>query len=299
MDPYEPLISLDTASEFLREVVPEWEWFVAHLESEDGRFRFPRRLAAIIQSLKIESYPLLYENEAAIGAVIARAFMDQAEFSDFDAQAREASPEERGAIAAEFGKLLEEVGEGFVLPKTPADARRAQEAFDALSEAERRESVRVWQCLTAGFLATFYQQLSVMVHGEKLTALVAQAKQGDRSAFAKAVQIDKRILSAIPYFKDRYALAGMQSDIEFLDEVGRRIAAPPYKGHIRHKSLWLTFAMLESCGLLTGMRHEALLDLCESVGVGGYKNRIEDVKNLSKRLAEYRRFQQRGIVSTP
>ena len=48
------------------------------------------------------------------------------------------------------------------------------------------------------------------------------------------------------------------------------------------------------------MQHREILDLCDEAGVGGYANRIEDVKNLSKRLAEYRAFQNRGVVlSTP
>lgn len=47
--------------------------------------------------------------------------------------------------------------------------------------------------------AIFYEQLSIMVHGEKLTALVARAKTGDDVGFLKAIQIDKRILSKIEY----------------------------------------------------------------------------------------------------
>ena len=54
--------------------------------------------------------------------------------------------------------------------------------------------------------------------------------------------------------------------------------------------------MLDACGLLDGFPHEQLLNFCDDVGVGGRRNRIEDVKNLSRRLQEYRRFQERGMV---
>jgi hypothetical protein len=138
-----------------------------------------------------------------------------------------------------------------------------------------------------------------MVHGEKLTALVTQAKAGDVTAFAKAVQIDKGILSSVPYFRERFERAGREGDQSFLIEVSRRLGSPPYRGKIRHKSLWMAFDFLYGANLLSHYRHEELLDLLNEAGVGGYKNRIEDVKNLSKRLAEYRRFQARNTVSTP
>lgn len=294
-----PLVDAGSARAFLKAVVPEWEWLVAHIESEKGHLRFPAAMANLIRNLKIESYPLLYENEASIGVVLARGLMDQDELIDLDRRLAADSAEGRGEAMREFMQALDELGDSFTIPKTPAEERQAKEAFDALSAEEQAASIKLWQHLMMGFLATFYQHLSVMVHGEKLTSLVAQAKAGSASAFAKAVQIDKSILTVIPYFKDRYARAGLESETVFLREVGRRISGPPYKGKIRHKSLWLTFATLQALGLLTSFRHEALLDFCEDVGVGGHKNRIEDVKNLSKRLAEYLRFQERGIVSTP
>jgi hypothetical protein len=293
------LIDVGTARSFLRTVVPEWEWLVAQIESEGGRLRFPQQIADIIRNLKIESYPLLYENEASIGVVLAHGFMGRDELIGLERQLTAASPEGRGEMMRDFLRTLDEFGESFTIAKTPAEEHRAKEAFDALSPEEQAASIKLWQHLMMGFLATFFQHLSMMVHGEKLTALVAQAKAGDTTAFAKAIQIDKRILTAIPYFKERFAEAGLRAETDFLQEVGRRMSGPPYKGKIRHKSLWLTFATLQALGLLSSFKHEVLLDFCDEVGVGGHKSRIEDVKNLSKRLAEYRRFQERGIVSTP
>jgi hypothetical protein len=296
-----PLVDADSARTFLRSVVPEWEWLIAHIESERGHLRFPSAMSNTIRNLKIENYPLLYEREASIGLIVARALLDEEEIESLEREAKAATPEERGSFICDMAESWGELDVAFEIPKTPAAERRAREAFEALSPEERSAAVGMWQRLMMGFLASFYQHLSVMVHGEKLTALVAQAKGGDSTAFAKAVQIDRRILTTIPYFKERYERAGMESDADFLEEVGRRLTAPPYRGKIRHKSLWLTFAILEACGLLAGFEHAKLLDFCDEVGVGRHKNRIDDVKNLSKRLAEYRRFQGRASVvpSTP
>jgi hypothetical protein len=295
-----PITDKETALSLIRGALPEWEWFVAHLESRGGLFRFPSIVSDAIRNLRIESYPLLYENEKAIGAIILRAVLPEDELKALEGELIAATAKERGSLLRELLESLDELGDvHFEIPKTPAAVRRAQEAFDALSAEERKDLVRSAQFLWSGFLAVFHQQLSIIVHGEKLTSLVAQAGRGDRTAFAKAVQIDKAVLQQVPYFREGYATAGRESDMPFLREIGARIAAPPYRGRIRHKSLYLTFAALEGFGLLDDFAHGELLDFCEEAGVGAHRARIEDVKNLSKRLAEYRRFQQRGFESTP
>jgi hypothetical protein len=52
-------------------------------------------------------------------------------------------------------------------------------------------------------------------------------------------------------------------------------------------------------GLLGIMKHKDILDLCNEAGLDAHANRIDDVKNLSKRLAEFRAFQQRGLNLSP
>ena len=57
---------------------------------------------------------------------------------------------------------------------------------------------------------------------------------------------------------------------------------------------------LELAGLLDELKHKEILDLCDEAGIDCHGNRIDDVKNLSKRLKEYRAFQRRGpTLSTP
>ena len=253
-----------------------------------------------IVNLKIESYPVLYESEAAIGLIVFRAFMSQEQMVELNTQLTEQSPEERGETLRELMDGLTEFDEVFEFPKTPAEERRAVAQFNTLSKEDQAEAVRMTQHLWMGFLAGFFQNVSVMVHGEKLTSLVAQAKAGNDEAFCKAVQIDKRILTTIPYFKQRFERATLEGDQDFSDGLAYRLQCPPYKGKIRHKALWMAFALLDMAGLLDTLKHQEILDLCDDAGIGGYANRIEDVKNLSKRLAEFRRFRGYGLtLSTP
>jgi hypothetical protein len=253
-----------------------------------------------IVNLKIESYPLLYENEAAIGLIVFRAFLSQEALVELNTRLTEQSPEERGQALLELMEEMSDADEVFAFPKTPAEERRALAQFNAMSKEDQAEAIKIAQHLWMGFLAGFFQNVSVMVHGEKLTSLVAQAKAGNDEAFCKAVQIDKRILTTIPYFKQRFERATLEGDQDFSDGLAYRLQCPPYKGKIRHKSLWMAFAFLDMAGLLDTLRHQEILDLCDEVGVGGYANRIEDVKHLSKRLADFRRFRGYGLaLSTP
>ncbi len=137
-----------------------------------------------------------------------------------------------------------------------------------------------------------------MVHGEKLTSLVAQAMAGNDEAFVKSVQIDRRILTAIPYFSHRYAQAQDEANSDFYDRLSYRLKAAPYRGKIRHKTLWLAFSALDQARLLDKLTHPEILEICDEAGVGGYDHRIQSVKHLSNRLREYREFQKRGVITT-
>lgn len=281
-------------------MAPDWLWLLKYIESEDGYVRFPPAVSQWIKNLNIGNYPVLYEDERAIGAILVKAFLSDEQVGQLNTELEACSSEERGQLLLEYiGNLGEEI-DAIELPKTPAAQKRAEAQFLAMSDAERQHAIEFMQRFLMSMLAGFYQSLSIMVHGEKLTALVAQAKAGDDKAFAKAVQIDKRILHALPYFNDRFAAANSEGQREFVELVTAHMSRPPYKGKIRHKALYLAFSLLDQVGVLDRMKHSELLDLCTQAGLDSHANRIDDVKNVSKRLAEYRAFQRRGFdLSTP
>lgn len=293
------LVSKEAVLHALRSGIPDAEWLLGQIESQRGWFRFPTFLSDAITNLKLGNYPLLYTSEVAIAKMLLQGFLEDEEISSFTADMETASPEDRGELVRE---LIEAIGSAFErieIPKTPQQQQAARALFDKLPAEEQQQSIKVSQHFFCCFLATFYQNLSIMVHGEKLTSLVAQAKTGCDAAFAKAVQIDRRILTAIPYFRDRYAQAQDEANSEFFDFLSYRLSRAPYRGKIRHKSLWLAFSVLDQTGLLSTLPHREILEMCDEAGVGGYANRVQDVNHLSRRIKEYREFQKRGFVSTP
>lgn len=294
-----PILPLESVVECLRSGIQDAEWMIREIESQDGWFRFPSFITNVITNLRLESYPLLYISEGAIVGALLKGFMTSEELIQFNADAESATLEERGQFIEELGELATEFVDGFQFPKTPAQQETARKAFLALSPDEQREAIRISQHFFLFFLPSFHQYLSVMVHGEKLTSLVAQAQSGNDDAFVKAIQIDRRILTEMPYFKSRFGRAQDEADRDFSDKVAYRLKVPPYRGKIRHKSLWLAFAITEQAGWLDALSYRELLEICDEVGVGGYENRIQSEKHLGNRLREYREFQKRGIVTTP
>lgn len=292
------LISKDAVVNVLKSGIPDAEWLLGQIESKQGWFRFPPYITNCIVNLKIENYPILYLNENSIGIMMFKGFFSDEEIRELDAEIINASPQERAEFLAGLAAELDRAVEGFEIPKTPAAQAKAQQKFDALSPDEQKESIRFSQHFFSSLLPSFYQLLSIMVHGEKLTSLVEQARAGNDDAFVKAVQIDRRILTVIPYFRDRYARAQDEADSNFYDYLSYRLKTAPYKGKIRHKTLWLAFAILDQAGLLDDMPHSEILAICDQAGVGGYDNRIQSVKHLSGRLREYREFQKRGFIAT-
>lgn len=297
--PSQPVLPLDSVVDSLRSSIPDVEWMLGEIESQQGWFRFPPFIANSIENLKIQSYPVLYTNERAIAAVFLKGFLDDDQIRELNTELEEASLAERGEFLRGLMVSVGEAIDRIEIPKTPAEQEAARKRFLSLPPDEQKEAIRVSQHFYAFFLSSFFQSLATMVHGEKLTSLVTQAMSGNDDAFVKAVQIDRRILTEIPYFKERFVRAQIEANQDFSDLISYRLRVAPYRGKIRHKALWQTFSILDQAGLLSTLSHPEILEICDDVGVGGYGNRIEGVKHLSNRLREYREFQKRGVVTTP
>jgi len=178
------------------------------------------------------------------------------------------------------------------------DVVAARREFPRLSLEDQREIIVRAKCLIGATVATFYQSLSMMLHGERLTSLVARAKAGQSDAFVKAVRTDHRILPAIPYFRDTYANARDTGKIEFVRAVDAVRNKAPFKGKIQHKELWMAFSMLDLTGWLRQLSDPELLKICDEARVGYGTRAVSDVNSLGKCRRQYLEFQNRAFLST-
>lgn len=270
-----------------------------HLESSGGRLEFGPELPDLIANLKISLYPLLYQNEAAAGNLLANAFLGADGAQAAEVELLEATPEERGQAVIELGEGLDALDEVFNFRASDEKRAAALVAYQALDPEQQAASVAFIQKVLGAVLVIFYEHLSVMVHGQKLTLLVQRALAGDDEAFLKAIQIDKRVLSTIPYFIERFNRASMRNEEAFVSAIAGKLKAPPYAGRLTHKKLWMTFAFLDSMDLLDTYGGNELLDLCIEVGSLDDGKPMEDVKNFLKLKSRYRAFQRSSGLSTP
>lgn len=277
--------------------VPDAAYILSFIESEDGYLKFPPFLTRVLQNPAVAQYPLLYKSEGHMALVMLKCFFDEDEISQLTS-IKDLSKEDDVAYLMSCIDGVSNAADQIKIPRTPREEREAMSAFDCLTPAEQKEAAQFGVNFFSFTFAMFFETLSIMVHGEKLTSLVSQAKQGNDNAFVKAVQIDRRILTVDPYFRDRYNNPENETDRSFHSLLSYRLSVPPYRGKIRYKTLWLTFSLLEKFQLLESMTHSELLDFCDEVGVGRYDSRIDSVTHLSRRLREYRDFQKRGIVTS-
>ncbi|MCF6252980.1 MAG: hypothetical protein L3J75_17200 [Methylococcaceae bacterium] len=223
--------------------LPDYSYILKKANSHNGWVRFSPRLYELMTKYKCNNYPELYQDEARIQTVLFRAFLDSDEqivelWNEFGVLSQEEQSQYLNEFAEgsnELGKLIDDnLMHLDDMDWSPAGQVKAQKEWDKFSEKEQRQILRFSQYSLSFSLASFHNYLAVMVHGKKLTQLVAEAMAGNQTSFCYAVHIDKSILDHIPFFKQRHQQAIQQGDEDFLGLVNYRIQSPQLKGRVRH-----------------------------------------------------------------
>lgn len=271
------LPSLEILCPILSTGLAYWIVLLEEIEEAGGRLHLLPALASMLE----EDYPLVYEYP---NSTIPIEELINAESI--------AMPQRQAATVSlsEFYQRHSEALQLGLASYEPAIDRMF--ASDGRHKNEEDELA----CAALSYaIVQLYEYLSVAVHGERLSSLVAQAKAGDDLAFGKAVQIDNNVLR-LPHFRNRMSRAHLAGEADFLAMIARKTANPPYRGRIEQKAIWLTLAFLDSFGWLQHMTGDEVLDFCQSVGVA---QDVVDVTSFQKIIARFRDFQKRGDLSTP
>lgn len=239
------------------------------------------------------SYVTLYDNELKFGAALFLALMGKDAFDEFKVEIEACPLEEQQTFIDELTKQDEwdDVAELFCIPESPKEWAEARKQIELLPTEERQELEKRSGYFWTYFFGSFFNTLSLMVHGEKLTSLVPQAISGNDDAFLKATQIDRMLLLHHPYFRERKLRAQNEGDKKFLFRLANRESTPVLNGKIQFPGLYMLFGILESFQWLDGLSAPEILNICEQACLDSYQNRIDDEDYVSKRLREYRRWQ--------
>jgi hypothetical protein len=283
------------AIRLLRSLLPDVGWLLRYAEKEDNWIRFPPTIGKAINN-GLGKYVELYEDEQRITVYTFFGLLGEEGAKELFKELAGSSVEEQVEFVNEAITAFDHLDEdGLRWPRTDAEVEAAKQALEALPPDEQTRVKRQGMFFMSGFLANFFQYISVMVHGEKLSALVGKALAGDSEAFVKAVQIDRNLLSYHKAFQDRMSRAHMEGEQEFLEDLAYRMRNPIAKGKIRYRELWFAFSILDTLRYLNGDHtHGALIELLREAGMDLKKNGIEDEGYFGKRLKAYRRFQEKA-----
>jgi hypothetical protein len=270
------------------------------LQKGGGRISFTPEVAQI-QNL-VGSYALFYDDESKINLAMFIAFLGKEGVKDLAQELAALSQEEQQEIldnlaSDETQDEIADAIDSFKIPRSSSEWKAAREEIAKWPEDERKEAETRGAHYWCFFFSSFFNALSLMVHGAKMTSLVPQAMAGDDESFLKAVQIDRMLLLHHPYFRDRKAKAQNEGDTKFLSKIAYRESNPPLRGKIRYPGLYMLFGILETIRWLDELDHNEILDICDGAGLDRYQNRIEDVNFLTTRLREYRRWRKTVSLS--
>lgn len=281
------------------ELTPQYADWIVDLQKSKGQNFFNREIANTRNNLG--GYVLMYDDERKIGRALFLTMLGDEGFKELNSELESLSPEEQQEwlddMAGDGGNEISSAFSKIEMPSTPDEWEAARAEAAKLPESERnllaKQGTYFW-CFT---FTSFFNTLSLMVHGSRLTSLVPQAIAGDDEAYLKAIQIDRLLLHHYPYFRDRKFRAQDEGDKDFLSKISYRESNSLVRTKIRYPALYMLFGILDTFRWLDDLKHKEILNICDDAGLDRYQNRIEDVNYLTKRLTEYRNWQKTGGMS--
>lgn len=280
------------------ELTPQYAEWIKELQRSSSQRFFSQEVNNIQSNLG--KYVLMYDDERKIGRAFFLFLLGSDGLQDLCNELSESSQKEQQEWLDDLVDGSDEIAsmfDNFQIPDTPDGWKLAREELAKLTEEERKEAERKGSYFWCFTFSSFFNTLSLMVHGIKLTTLVPQAIAGNDIAYLKAIQIGRLLLLNYPYFRDRKFKAQDERDTSFLSQISYRESNSPLRGKIRYPALYMLFGILETYGWLDDLNHEEILDICDSAGLDRFQNRVEDVGYLTKRLIDYRKWQNSGGLS--
>lgn len=278
-------------------LTPQYSNWLNELQESNGRASFKSEIDQIRHNYG--GYVLMYDDERKIGRAFLLCSLGEDGYNSLNSELEHATPQEQQDWLESLSEDHEIVQSfnNIDLPETPEQWQAAKEFAQSLPEDERKKMEKQSAFFWCFAFSSFFNTLSLMVHGAKLTSLVPQAIAGDDIAYLKAIQIDRMLLLHYPYFRDRKFRAQDEGDVEFLSKINYRESNPLIRSKIQYPALYMLFGILDSFTWLEDLKRSEILDICDEAQLDRYQNRIEDEGYITKRLIEYRKWQKTSGVS--
>lgn len=279
----------------LRKQIPEFFDLIScmRLSKEGDGFKAWFRQA--LENLHIRAWAVLYEDPTNEVKIAWLMLDSPAEINKTVAELNQMSPAEQSLwISNFFDDLVCDLGD------IETEEHFSQSQFDALSEEEKKRHIADIQRFFMFFMPSTFNLFAKIVHGKSLFQLVAEAKAGNFQSFLDAIQIDKTILTTIPYFVETNHRIADEGNLGIQRQIATYRNKPIFQGNIRYLPLWLVFSILDDMMLLNEYEKdlESFAQLCQNLRVYGpppdddfvdleaFKGRIKDYRQHRRHLLE-------------
>lgn len=275
----------------LEKFIPEAKAIVAEMRTDQEGDGFRPKFRQALINLKIQNWATLYEdpiNEVKVKYLI---FMTPQEINDLVAQLKAMTVGEQQEFLNEAIESAANGEDDDIEPMTQAE-------FDALPEEQRNKLIAQVQQMLAFLLPMVFNYFAHIVHGKSMYQLVAEAKAGEWDSFLKAIQIDKSVLTTIPYFIDLNHRVADDIDLSNLQrQINTYRHKPIFVSRIRYPTLWLVFALLDEMNIFEEFERdmEYFANLCQKLRVYGPPPEMDvvDVESFESRLKDYKKTSHR------
>ncbi|MDP3517165.1 MAG: hypothetical protein Q8S94_08355 [Pseudohongiella sp.] len=245
-------------------------------------------------NVKYPDWASYYESQQKLDVLPILAFFDSEQIKDLAAELERLSPDEvvrrRKEIEDEFFELFDDdesesspFDVRFMTPQEEAEYLR-----DTPLDQRQKDLLHSYLFFTA-FVTQTFQFLALATHGKTMHELVTIAMSGDDIAFCQAIQVDRTVLFAIPYFRQRLIRMQLGNERNMLESLGRAISGKLWGNRFPNPELWITFSILNRVELLKSLSNKQILDICVRLKV----LKTDDENIISKRKSEFLRRQGR------
>jgi hypothetical protein len=292
--PAELVVSRRQIEALLGNQIPEFSELIScmRLSKEGDGFKAWFRQA--LENLNVRAWARLYEDPTNEVKIALLMLDSPAEVNKTVAEVNAMSPAEQSVWARDFfDDMVTALGE------IETEEPFSQAQFDAMPEEEKKRLVADVQRLLTFFMPSMFNLFAKIVHGKSLFQLVAEAKEDEFQSFLDAIQIDKSILTTIPYFVDVNHRAADESNLQVQRQIATYRNKPIFQGNIRYLPLWLVFSILDDMMLLEEYEKdlESFAQLCQNLRVYGPPpdEDVVDLEAFKGRLKDYRQHRRHLI----
>ena len=217
-------LSLQNVKGVIKESLLRFSDLFVHINKHKGRLVLPREITNYFTSVDQPPWASYYESQEKMDTIALLVFIDPDDLKSMAEEIRSLPVEEAKTFKAElesqFLDVLKEMDEtelDFDLPS----AKEIQEYLATTSLEQQQKDLLQAYFLFTTFILQTYQFIALVTHGRTMHDLVVLAMDGDDIAFFQAVQIDRTLLFANPYFQKRLTKLQLSGDRAKLDTLAR------------------------------------------------------------------------------